>query len=45
MFEHIVADQRAEGLMDDIRDLRRYLLLVEAEMAARGEVEVGAASG
>jgi hypothetical protein len=26
------ADRRAEGLLDDIRDLRRYLLLVEAEI-------------
>ena len=26
-------DKRPEGLIDDIRDLRRYLLLVEAEMA------------
>ena len=43
VFEHIVADRRAEGVIDDIRDLRRYLLLVEAEMAARGVVEIGTA--
>jgi hypothetical protein len=36
IFSHIEADERAEGLIDDIRDLRRYLLLVEAEMRARG---------
>jgi hypothetical protein len=36
IFEHIASDQRAEGIIDDIRDLRRYLLLVEAEMVARG---------
>lgn len=36
IFEHIGADDRAEGLIDDIRDLRRYLLLVEAEMLRRG---------
>jgi len=36
IFEHIAVDKRAEGLIDDIRDLRRYLLLVEAEMRARG---------
>lgn len=36
IFDHIAADQRAEGIIDDIRDLRRYLLLVEAEMVARG---------
>lgn len=39
IFGHIVADQRPEGLMDDIRDLRRYLLLIEAEMLVRGEIE------
>lgn len=36
IFEHIRADDRAEGLIDDIRDLRRYLMLVEAEMRAVG---------
>ncbi len=36
IFEHIAADDRAEGLIDDIRDLRRYLMLVEAEMRCRG---------
>lgn len=36
IFEHIAADERAEGIIDDVRDLRRYLLLVEAEMVARG---------
>jgi len=29
-------DQRAEGIIDDIRDLRRYLVLVEQEMIQRG---------
>jgi hypothetical protein len=43
VFEHIAADRRVEGIIDDIRDLRRYLLLVESEMAARGIVEVGTA--
>lgn len=38
IFSHIAADQRSEGLIDDIRDLRRYLMLVEAEMRARGFV-------
>ena len=28
-------DQRTEGVIDDIRDLRRYLLLVEAELNER----------
>lgn len=36
IFDHIAKDERAEGLIDDIRDLRRYLTLVEAEMRARG---------
>jgi len=36
IFAKIAADDRAEGLIDDIRDLRRYLVLVEAEMRARG---------
>ncbi len=43
LFQHIVADRRAEPLLDDIRDLRRYLILVEAEMAARGAIEIGTA--
>jgi hypothetical protein len=36
IFAHIFADQRAEGVIDDIRDLRRYLALVEAEARALG---------
>jgi hypothetical protein len=36
IFGHIKADTRVEGIIDDIRDLRRYLLLVEAEMVRRG---------
>lgn len=36
IFQHLVADERAEGLIDDIRDLRRYLMLVEAEARAMG---------
>jgi len=43
LFQHIFADRRAEPLLDDIRDLRRYLILVEAEMAARGVIEIGTA--
>jgi hypothetical protein len=35
IFGAIEADHRDEGILDDIRDLRRYLLLVEAEMRAR----------
>lgn len=41
----VVEDQRAEGLIDDIRDLRRYLMLVEAKLLELGklpgEVEKG----
>jgi hypothetical protein len=36
VFKAIAKDQRPEGIIDDIRDLRRYLLLVEAEMRAQG---------
>ena len=32
-------DQRPEGLIDDIRDLRRYLLLVEAQIALQKNVK------
>lgn len=35
IFGHIEADTRKEGVLDDIRDLRQYLLLVEAEIRAR----------
>lgn len=34
VFVAIREDQRPEGVIDDIRDLRRYLNLVEAEMRA-----------
>ena len=36
LFGHITADNREEGIIDDVRDLRRYLLLVEEEMMERG---------
>lgn len=36
IFSHIAYDERSEGIIDDVRDLRRYLMLVEAEMRARG---------
>lgn len=39
IFGAIAADERAEGIIDDIRDLRRYLLLVESEMVARGKAK------
>lgn len=34
IFEAIKNDKRKEKVLDDIRDLRRYLILVEAEMMA-----------
>lgn len=36
IFQSIEQDPRAEGVIDDVRDLRRYLMLVESEMRARG---------
>ena len=33
IFLALEEDKRPEGLIDDIRDLRRYLLLVEAQIA------------
>ncbi len=38
IFAAVEKDRRPEGVIDDIRDLRRYLLLVEAEMVAQGVV-------
>jgi len=37
VFTALVTDPRPEGILDDIQDLRRYLMLVEAEMLARRE--------
>ncbi len=34
----IAADQRPEGLIDDVRDLRRYLELIEAKLIETGVV-------
>lgn len=35
IFAAAAADTRPEGIIDDIRDLRRYLILVEAEIIER----------
>ena len=35
IFRAITEDKRAEGILDDIKDLRCYLLLVEAEINAK----------
>jgi hypothetical protein len=35
VFKAFENDTRAEGILDDIRDLRRYLLLVESEIHQR----------
>ena len=37
IFKSIEQDIRPEGILDDIKDLRRYLLLVEAHMRTRGK--------
>jgi hypothetical protein len=44
VFEAIAQDVRREGAIDDVRDLRRYLALVEAECVRRGAVKVQALS-
>lgn len=36
IFEAAIRDARTEGIIDDVRDLRRYLMLVEAELRAAG---------
>ena len=38
VFKAVQKDKRQEGIIDDIRDLRRYLFLVEAEMILQGHV-------
>lgn len=40
IFAAIHDDTRREGVIDDVRDLRRYLTLVECEMASHGVVKV-----
>lgn len=39
LVDAISTDTRREGVIDDVRDLRRYLILVEAELLARGMPE------
>ena len=39
VFKAFAADQRSEGIIDDIGDLRRYLLLVEAWISSETEAE------
>lgn len=41
IFAHAIADQRPEGILDDIADLRRYLLLIEAEIRALKALAAG----
>ena len=38
ILEHIKADPRPEGVADDVRDLIDYLMIVEAELTARGDM-------
>ena len=40
IFEAIEKDIRPEGILDDIKDLRRYLLLVEAHMRLKGNTRI-----
>tara|TARA_R110002153_G_scaffold132597_2_gene281644 strand:- start:14567 stop:14980 length:414 start_codon:yes stop_codon:yes gene_type:complete len=42
IIERALADGREEGILDDIGDLRRYLLLVESEVRERLEAKRGA---
>ena len=39
IFKAIEEDQRAEGILDDLKDLRQYLMLVEADIQCRQVVE------
>lgn len=43
VFEAIAANPDKAGIIDDIRDLRRYLLLVESEMIRTGVLKDGKA--
>ena len=38
ILQRALADPRKEGLIDDIRDMRRYLVLIESELVAQGMV-------
>ena len=40
VFQAIEKDTNPTGIIDDIRDLRRYLLLVEAEMVRLKNVQI-----
>jgi hypothetical protein len=41
VFQTAYEDSREEGIIDDIRDLRRYLFLVEAEIRMQQESKAG----
>lgn len=41
VFDTIAANPSKTGIIDDIRDLRRYLLLVESEMIRTGVLKDG----
>lgn len=45
MIEVLKADRRAEGMIDDLRDLRRYLVLVEAKLIELGVIHEEVAKG
>ena len=39
IFKTYENDQREEGVLDDIRDLRRYLLICEAQLLLKKQIE------
>ncbi|KKN53701.1 hypothetical protein LCGC14_0599560 [marine sediment metagenome] len=41
IFKAVQDDPRAEGILDDIRDARRYLMLIESVLREKGIVEAG----
>ncbi len=45
IIEVLKADKRAEGMIDDIRDLRRYLMLIEAKLIELGVAHDEVAKG
>jgi len=41
IFKAVEDDPRAEGILDDIRDARRYLMLIESVLREKGIVKAG----
>lgn len=36
IFQHVLADKAGTGVLDSVRDMRRYCMLVEAELVRQG---------